>query len=127
MKSGATSSFGTIRPIGLRKVLAWDRRARIVMNGSALQSNGGFTLYRNIHGNCFRLNCISLRLPSYFSLEYRIICKNARFVFLFETNTANLSASLLSYKLGEYKSKLSSVITFQAELKHCNMKPGSPS
>ena len=68
----------------------------------------------------FPLGC-----QSYFSLEYRIICKNARFVFLFETNTANLSASLLSYKLGEYKSELSSMITFQAELKHCNMKPGS--
>jgi len=107
-------------------VLAWDRHAGIVMNGSARQSNGGFTLYRNIHGNCFRLNCVSLRLPKlFFSLEYRIICKNARFVFLFETNTANLSASLLSYKLGEYKSELSSMITFQAELKHCNMKPGS--
>ena len=66
MKLGATSSFGTIRPTGLRKVLAWDRHARIVMNGSARQSNSGFTLYRNIHGNCFRLNCVSLRLPKLF-------------------------------------------------------------
>lgn len=64
---------------------------------------------------------------SSFSQEYRIICKNARFVFLFATNTANLSAWLLSYKLGEYKSKLSHTITSQAELRRRNMKAGSPS
>lgn len=64
---------------------------------------------------------------SSFSQEYRIICKNARFVFLFATNTANLSAWLLSYKLEEYKSKLSHTITSQAKLRHCNMKTGSPS
>ena len=40
MKLGATSSFGTIRPIGLRKVLAWDSHAKIVMNGSARQTVG---------------------------------------------------------------------------------------
>lgn len=48
----------------------------------------------------FPLGC-----QSYFSQEYRIICKkkNARFVFLFRTNTANLSAPCLSYGVASTK------------------------
>lgn len=128
MKLGAPPLLGTVKPTLFRQVLAWGRWAMIIRGMSALSSQMvGLCHIKTFMGITIVWTVFPLGCQSYFPQEYRIICKNARFVFLFGTNTANLSASLLSYKLGEYKSKLSHTITFQAELKHCNMKTGSPS
>ena len=128
MKSGATFPSGTVRPILFRKGLAWGRCVMIVswMNGLSSQMARLHYIETSV-GITTVWTALPLGCQSAFSQEYRIICKNARFVFLFRTNTVNLSALLLLYKLGEDKSKLSHTITFQEELKHCSMKTGSPS